>query len=1257
MNNCAWDELPESTTSTANDGNIKLNTENIASDGPRFTEPTTTKGYEGYKLDAKWNPQAISVLTDAGDGSKDKDDKNETGKYLNWWTMHNTRLKKNVYRSEYIRSANSSKEYFRYVGPKDENGNVAKKPIDIGMYEFQYVLKFTDQEKVYIGMTQEGEGDGSSWANQSTDLRGAIIAMANPSGNSSTGTGTGISSKRQVFVRGGTYYSPTYSSGDAFSLYVNAADKAQYIESIELVGGCTGKKINGKEEQDFSNPSVLVENPTKVNETKNLLNITTNGKPVTISGFTFTNMSNQKDYGVGINAVNNLTADDNTAATLKVHHCAFRYNNKAGMLAENTNAKSALKLWNVLFADGNGDGIKITGNGNPDITNATFVNNKGNAVSTKSVYNSVAWGNGTQDLEQDNSNVVIATGIMNGDVLNGPNFVDPTHGDYRIRPSLLLLNQGNNEKYCQAVGLTEEGHEIDYPATLAAEKDLGNTARLIGSNIDIGAYECDTEMKSIIYVKSVLTNGTGESWDNPTNDLQGAINLAELYANKHAGEYGYVFVDRNLKADNVNISMPGVKMFGSMREETSSAPGSTEAIVENLLSQRKGIIESASQSTINGLTLNSGTTDTRMCLVDGFKVSGNVSLQGNSMLSTSILDAKVTGDASSLLYNSLALGSVKDVKSVNVTASGELPSPDGSAANRASVTTYNKYVKDEYWKYQLDETSKDINANADATATNACINKVMHNHDLAGNQRIRNNVDNGCFETWYLTNDATANQDDYPHGKSVVYVMTEDKELKLDNTFYTETNPFTPGFLLLKHHAGLRGNNSYVNLTNFAVERNLKAGTNFFSMPFKANNMEVEGTNNPADGSVVAYYYNAATRAKYDYKFDQNDSKAWVRGVDNQRNFTAGFRMEANGKMTVRFYGTSYTEKDGSTNKSLLDKITLVQNNNQQPWSSSNGGGLKFTHKENMGWNLFGSPYLCAMNYSDMEYGRVIYQCEENGSYKAINTYDLATGVSTDGYIPAMDAVFTQTATLDNSESVIVEHSEARATTAYQATRALDIAITQSNRNSRAGNSAPVDDQLQLNTVPAYEAKSDFDMGSDGVKWMTNQNAQIYAIRNGGRYSLLSAVSIDAEQTIGISLPETGEYTISIPEDCDASEYETVWLKDKETGKAIDLKEGDYRFHASQAGEQNHRFTISFNRMATDMKSDISIQAIGFRTIVLKGLQPNDLISVYAADGVLALQKKAKAEKVQVRTAIRGNVIVEVTRGGKQVAVRKIAQK
>lgn len=1249
MRNCAWDALP---ASTAKDGNIKLNKENIASDGPRFTAPTTTKGYEGYTQDAKWNPQAISVLTDAGDGSKDANDANETGKYLDWWSKHNTRLSKYGYPSEYIRPA-SGTAYYRYVGPKDENGNVAVKPIDIGMYEFQYVFTFTDFEEVYIGTEEKGNGDGSSWDNQSTDLRGAIIAMANPTGSTTTGSTT--NSKRKVFVRGGTYYSPTYSSGDAFSLIVNKAEKAKLIESIELVGGCTGSKnTDGTEVQDFSKPSVLIENPAKAGETKNLLNIVTNGKPVTISGFTFQNQS-----GVGVNAMVN-EVQVGTGKEMKLHHCAFRKNNGTGMVVNNRK-ECGINMWNVLFADGNGNGLTMYGSQKVDITNATFVCNKDTAVSgTQSVYNSVAWKNKYPNLNTDNKNVVIDNSVENDDVLNGPNFVDPNNGDYRIRPSFKLLDQGSNEKYQQNVGLTKiykdkSNTEFDYAKMFAKEKDLGNTARLIGDNIDIGAYECDTKMIQIIYVKeSSAVAGTGESWESPTNDLQGAINLAELYANKHAGKYGYVFVDRNLKADNVNISMPGVKMFGSMRNETSSATG-TENIVQDLLTQRKGIIESASQSAINGLTLNSGTTDARMCLVDGFKVSGNVSLQGNSMLSTSLLDAnaKVSGDASGLLYNSLALGTVENVKTVNVTASGTLPTTTGSAANRSSVNTYNKYVKDEYWKYQLDETDKaNINANTDASKTQGCIDMVMHNHDLAGNLRIRGKVDNGCFETWYLTNDTKANKVDYPHGKSVVYVMEVDKELKLDNGFYTETNPFSPGFLLLKHHAGLRGNNSYVNLTNFAVERNLKKGTNFFSMPFKATNMEVEGTNNPADGSVIAYYYNAATRAKYDYKFDQSESKAWVKGVDNQRNFTAGLRMEAKADKTVRFYGNSYTE-----NGSQLGQITLVQNNNQQPWSSSDGSGTKFTHKENMGWNLFGSPYLCAMNYSDMEYGRVIYQCEENGSYKAINTYDSNTGNSTDGYIPAMDAVFTQTATLENSESVIVNHSEAKATTAYQATRALDIAITQSSRTSRAGNGTPVDDQLQLNAVPAQEAKSDFDMGSDGVKWMTSQNAQIYASRNGGRYSLLSAISIDAEQSIGVSLPEAGEYTISIPEDCDASEYETVWLKDKETGKAVDLKDGSYPFYAAQTGEMNNRFNISFNRKETDMKSDITIVPSGNYHIQIKGLKQNDIIRIYGTSGVLALQKQAKSDTEQLRSSVNGTVAVEVTRGGKLIAVKKIALK
>lgn len=1246
MQYCAWDELPATLNNgtTAEDGNIMLGKDNLAVNGPCFASPSTTKGYAGYSLSDQWNPRAISVLTDAGLG--DKNNANKTDAYQKWWEAHLTRLRKYGYPEEYVRYSDpdATDSYLRYVGPIDENGVVSSKPIDIGLYEFQYVFKLTDRDQLYIGTEQKGKGDGSDWNNQSTDLRGAIIAMANATGKETT------HAHKKVYVRGGTYYSPTYSgNNDAFTLFINKGENASFVQSLEIVGGCTGKNINGKEEQDFSNPSVLIENPTKKGQTEVLLNITTNDKPVTLSGFTFTNES-----GVGVKALINKE-NGGTGEEMVIHHSSFRHNKGIALDIDNS-AQLGARMWNLLFADGDNDAIKLNNSQGMHLVNVTFVKNKGQAIDgTASVYNSIAWKNGTNSIKNNtNNNVVIADGVANGDVLKGPNFVNPDKEDYRIRPSLLLMNKGNNTKYIDKAKLKGANDA----AIFASEKDLANTSRLIGESIDIGAYECDAKMQPIIYVNtSSAINGTGENWKSPSNDLKGAISLAELYANKKEG-YGYVFVDRNLQATDININMPGVKMYGSMNGETSSAApdlstlANIQAVVKDLLRQRKGIIEASTQSSIKGLTIdNQGTGNGKESLVDGFKISGNVSLKGNSMLSTSIIDGNISGDANGMLYNSLALGTVDNVKSVNVTAEKALPETSGSAANRSSVITYNKYVKDDYWKYQLDETDNvNINANTDVSKTQGCIDKVMHNHDLAGNQRIRDKVDNGCFETWYLTADKNIVDTDYPHGKSVVYVMEKDKELILDNNFYKETNPFSPGFLLLKYHSGLRGNNSYVALNNFAVERELKKGTNLFMMPFDVINCDFIGTeNHKAD--LTFYQYNAEKRANYDFKFGTDSG--WGPVNYSQINSSTGFRVDAGKEnITIRFYGDKYNEQDGSQDSNKQGYITLKQNNNQQPWSDSKAGGLKFTHKENMGWNLFGSPYLCAMNFGDMEYGRVIYTYDETKGYTAINTDADATNSTTSGYIPAMDAIFTQTATLDNTETIRVKHSSTKDGDEYASNaRMLNIAI------SKRSETATVEDHLQLAAVPAQEAKSDFDLGSDGVKWMMSCNPQIYATRNGGRYSLLSAVSIEAEQSIGVSLPETGEYTISIPEDCDASEYEAVWLKDKETGKAVDLKEGSYLFNATQTGEMNNRFNISFNRKETDMKSDITIIPNGNYHILIKGLKQNDLIRIYGTSGVLALQKQAKSDTEQLRSPVNGTVAVEVTRGGKQIAVKKIALK
>ena len=49
---------------------------------------------------------------------------------------------------------------------------------------------------------------------------------------------------------------------------------------------------------------------------------------------------------------------------------------------------------------------------------------------------------------------------------------------------------------------------------------------------------------------------------------------------------------------------------------------------------------------------------------------------------------------------------------------------------------------------------------------------------------------------------------------------------------------------------------------------------------------------------------------------------------------------------------------------------------------------------------------------------------------------------------------------------------------------------------------------------------------------------------------MLSAIDREGTIGVGVSLPEAGMYSIGIPEDCEAEDYEYVMLKDAATGKA-----------------------------------------------------------------------------------------------------------
>ena len=147
---CATDySLPESGDGG---GNITLSTDNASVSGPRFAAPSSVAGVAGNSSTACWNPGAISVLTDAGDGTlaaNETDMSQATGAYREWMT---------AYAADYETQYMFDGGYARYAGGKDEDGNPLDKVIDLGVYEYQYPGRFDEMDDIYVATEESGAG-------------------------------------------------------------------------------------------------------------------------------------------------------------------------------------------------------------------------------------------------------------------------------------------------------------------------------------------------------------------------------------------------------------------------------------------------------------------------------------------------------------------------------------------------------------------------------------------------------------------------------------------------------------------------------------------------------------------------------------------------------------------------------------------------------------------------------------------------------------------------------------------------------------------------------------------------------------------------------------------------------------------------------------------------------------------------------------------------------------------------------------------
>lgn len=1138
--------------------NIKLDETNMSITGPRFVAPSNIAGMSGYDISAKWNPSSISVLTDAGNGQLDYETSDDayssaTGAYKEWI---------NSYIPEYINSYMDGDDYYRYKGPRPLKGEDPEpKKIDIGVYEYQYKAHFLMMDEIYVDLEERGDGSGDSWGNATSDLRGAIIALSSPEGGNST--------DKKIYIRGGVFsQSQLYIENFAYKAVLSPTN--DYVTSLKIIGSYAE---NGN--QDFSNPTVF-QSTLPSESVEAVFYVNTNGKKLTFEGITF------KGGKKGLYA-------QNTSGTLNLKNVAFRESG-TGAYIEGTNGNTLFA--NTLFAD-NENGLYVNGT-RTKIVNATFANNISALIGTgmPEIYNSVSWKSGQEIIEDATKCNVNLGDVMNNDILNGPNFVDPDNGNYMIRPSIKLVNLANATWYNNLLG--ENASETD--------KDLGGNIRTTDNLMDIGAYEYNAALQPIVFVKYnvVNTDESGSSWENPIRDLQGAIDLAAVYSNKNAGKTATVFVHKDINnVKDIHLSMPNVRVYGGMNDE----PGTD---VVTLLEQRSSVL-SDNMSSIEDLELSG-----ESCLIDGFKLSGEINVD-NAMISTSVLTGDANIGINGIVYNSFIDGQLTgNGYAVNVTCPHMMDVVNKINVIENAVT--NRYVTYDIWKYQLNEDSPFID-NIDSHDISSYISKAGHSRDLSGSPRLRGKADFGCFETWKITENNTLTSSNYMTDKHVLYVENN-VEFDLAKGLYNDDRIFNAGFVLLKHGAGLRSNGNNIALTNFAVERQLNADNHHWDMSYMPFNIvKVEGN----DG-VSVKTYDGEKRAAYDYKFNDKNG-AWK---DSQIKGGIGMMMQSASDATVRMYGDWYEESADESRD-----VYLMKYNNMQPWSSSDDNSIKFTHLENMSWNMFGSPFLCAMNYDDMEYGRVIYK-KNNDTYVSVNT------MTSSGSIEAGSAVLTQTATLQTGEIFSVAQRTNEKNENINEFGTLVIGISKSTTD--------VQDEMALKAVPTEESSSEFNMAADGVKMMSvsDEASQIYIERSGKRYSMLSAVDIEGTVSVGLNIKEAGMFAISVPEECDAAEYETVVLTDKSNGNVVDLLDAPYEFTSAESGDITGRFTIQFNLNGSNDGSNLNVYSDSYGAVIVEGLADGMNIRMYDASGKMVAARKAVSPVERFTECESGVYLVQI---------------
>ncbi|HEY3267840.1 MAG TPA: choice-of-anchor Q domain-containing protein [Armatimonadota bacterium] len=405
----------------------------------------------------------------------------------------------------------------------DGRARIIGRHVDIGAYESDGMARSRPAAIVRVALNGNDSGDGSSWRQAKRTVQGAVDALP-PLGG-------------EVWVAGGAY-------PELITLRAGA----------RVYGGFAGWETRrGERTLPRTARARALARTTSVVPPSGDLTI-----PTTAPGAVWDGFRMEGNY---------LWC----RAAADISHNVFAPAQRAGDDAGLTVQESSPRIQdNLFFGAGSFAALRVW-SGSPAISNNTFLGN-GLAISIllatpRLSNNLIAYGGTALSADQsspvlrnncaygndvDYSGVTDPTG-RDGNIRRDPAIVSAAFGDARLEPNSPCVNSGDNS------------------AAAPGDTDIEGRPRLIGSRVDIGAYESDGQPipRPATPVIRVSTNGSdawdGSSWGRAKRTIQAAIDAATDGGSE-------IWVAGGTYAENIVIP-PYVYAYGGYSRTTSVRTG------------------------------------------------------------------------------------------------------------------------------------------------------------------------------------------------------------------------------------------------------------------------------------------------------------------------------------------------------------------------------------------------------------------------------------------------------------------------------------------------------------------------------------------------------------------------------------------------------------------------------------------------------------------------------------------------------------